>query len=758
MAISRDVLADLLRLVSERTGYPAEMLDPALNIEADLGIDSIKRVEILSAFQRSCSPGEQSAIQRLMDRLTSLKTLRDIAAAIGGALAPAADATAPATAVTAPAPAAERRDVMTELVELVSERTGYPKEMLDPDLNIEADLGIDSIKRVEILSTFQRRGSADEQRRVHEAMETLTSRKTLRELARSLSDALVQSEGPAVAPGMPEASSTAAEQESADEADAPRFVMQAVDTPITEPARLFPGRLWLITDDEHGVAESVAASLTKAGEPSVLLRHGGTVSRIDSHAYTVDLADAAQVAQVLGEIQRTRGVPGGLLHLLPLKPATAWDQMSTGEWRERMTADVKTLYTLVRAMSSDLVAAGPQKGAMLVAATGMGSALTGGDADFPPSHGGIAGFLKTAAIELSTVTCRAVHLDASDTPARAIDHILSEIGCHDASIECAYGRQRRVTFLPQLAPAASNSTTTGLGPESVFLITGGARGITAEIAAAIARAVRPRIFIVGRSPRPVPEASLTAGVESTQQLRQALTKAMRAADGNVKPSDIEAAVQRVLRDREIRRALTAAERAGAAVEYIEVDVRDETAFAAVIDRIYADHGRLDVVVHGAGIIEDKLLKDKTPESFDRVVGTKTDSAFTLMRQLRPASLKVLIFMSSVTATFGNRGQADYGAANGVLNAAAAILARRWPGRVRAINWGPWDKAGMVSDEVKRQFATRGIRVIPIAAGTAVALREILAGEGRDPIVVVGDGPWRSETARTARTHEVELTA
>jgi len=103
-------------------------------------------------------------------------------------------------------------------------------------------------------------------------------------------------------------------------------------------------------------------------------------------------------------------------------------------------------------------------------------------------------------------------------------------------------------------------------------------------------------------------------------------------------------------------------------------------------------------------------------------------------------------MSSVTATFGNRGQADYGAANGVLNALAALLSARWPARVRALNWGPWDKTGMVSDQVKLQFARRGIQVIPASAGVAAIAREIKAKDS-EAVVVFGGGPWVADAAR-----------
>jgi hypothetical protein len=64
-------------------------------------------------------------------------------------------------------------------------------------------------------------------------------------------------------------------------------------------------------------------------------------------------------------------------------------------------------------------------------------------------------------------------------------------------------------------------------------------------------------------------------------------------------------------------------------------MRDGEAFGALIDDVYARHGRIDGVVHGAGVIEDKLVKDKTPESFDRVFGTKAASAVILSEHLKP---------------------------------------------------------------------------------------------------------------------------
>ncbi|MFD7428837.1 beta-ketoacyl synthase N-terminal-like domain-containing protein, partial [Streptomyces sp. NPDC059818] len=165
VAVDAAVLEALLGVVAEKTGYPAEMLEPGMDLEADLGIDSIKRVQILGALQ------ERFPVSGDVDpeRLGELRTLDDVAGFLSSASAPAAAAPVPAVvsapvpvavapvAVEEPAPAAVDAAVLEALLGVVAEKTGYPAEMLEPGMDLEADLGIDSIKRVQILGALQER-------------------------------------------------------------------------------------------------------------------------------------------------------------------------------------------------------------------------------------------------------------------------------------------------------------------------------------------------------------------------------------------------------------------------------------------------------------------------------------------------------------------------------------------------------------------------------------------------------------------------
>jgi NAD(P)-dependent dehydrogenase (short-subunit alcohol dehydrogenase family)/acyl carrier protein len=744
VSTQRDFIGELRGIAAERTGYPPDMLNLDTGIEADLGIDSIKRVEILTEWKRTFTPEEQERIQGIMNQLATSRTLREIATAIGQVCA--AEPTAqPQDSAPAPANAARvstGRDYISELRQIASERTGYEPEMLELDANIEADLGIDSIKRVEILTGFQQLCSPDEQTRIQAVLEKLTSARTLREIADRITAVL--SDSGSVLQSVPAPSRPARK--------VPRFILSATQKPKRQlKPEYYPGRVCLITDDETGIASGIADELNRAGERAVLVRHSPDATIYTGGVFSTDLADAAAIDSLIGAIRREHGSVGAIIHLLPLRSSQTVSQCNFAEWRDLVRLDVRSLYLLARAAENDLKQAGPARGALLATVTARGGEFgLRPNGSVPPTHFGVADFTKTLALEFTDVRCKVVDLDATDPIVILQKKIIDELTAADDTLQVGLPGDRRLTVTPQVAPL-DELIAQQIQGDWVFLLTGGARGITAEIGRRLAERYQPTLILVGSSPLPAgPEPADTAGVVETSCLKAALMARLRASSKTVKPAAVEAALQRLLKDREITCTIESLRQTGARVEYHSVDVRQEEEFGGLIDRIYKEHGRLDVVIHGAGVIEDKLIRDKTPESLDRVVHTKADSAFLLSRKLRPDSLRCLLFMSSITAAFGNRGQADYAAANGIMNGFALSLAAQWPTRVVAMNWGPWAQSGMVSEEVRQQFLARGIQMIPLDGGAEAVLREIQAGKPYDSLVPMGEGPW-AENAIPAQT-------
>ena len=197
------------------------------------------------------------------------------------------------------------------LVEIVSERTGYPPEMIDP----EAELGIDSIKRVEIVGTL--RQSIPELAGVD--LETLSASKSLRAIIDSILQSVTQLQE--------ETPHRPFERASGEEAVG-RFTLKAVEIEALPERKLATsGRVIFVTDDEAGVADSLVFSLREQGQAVVLVRMGDEVSELDTGLYQADLTSDKQVAELVGLIERNQGPIGGLVHLLALKQGEAFEHM-----------------------------------------------------------------------------------------------------------------------------------------------------------------------------------------------------------------------------------------------------------------------------------------------------------------------------------------------------------------------------------------------------------------------------------------------
>jgi acyl transferase domain-containing protein/short-subunit dehydrogenase len=655
---------------------------------------------------------------------------------------PEADAPRPA----AKPPAPDRDSLLAQLLDLVSERTGYPKEALSIDLDLEADLGVDSIKRVEVLGALAESIEAGaDGKQPNLEMEKLSAIKTLRGIADYVVGALNESGGgveqAAAASGngkhegSPPANGAGDLHPGARQGDVQRLVVRLIDAPLPiRPAFNPPAGAIVITDDRLGGARELADRLAELDVKAVLVRHG------TDGGFAADLTDPAAVAELLARVRAECGPISGLVHLLPLAGSPE------GESPEHRTRrEVKSLYLLARGLEDDIRAAGKAGPAVLLSVTGMGGTMGfGGELpqDFSPGHGGVAGFTKCLGFEWPEVTVRVVDVSPEVPAPRLAGQLLGELGAPGGPFEVGRNGDRRVTWQVEPGPLDREAPAVELTDRDTVLVTGGARGITAKVALELATRYKPRLVLVGSSPAPAEEAADTAALATAAEVKAALLKRQPGA----KPAAVEAEYRRLLKGREIRANLEAIRAAGSEVEYRAVDVRDPAAFGALIDEL-GEKGGIAGVIHGAGVIEDKLLRDKTPESFDRVFGTKVDSALLLARKLDPARLKFLSVYASITSRYGNRGQSDYAAANEVLSKLACDLDRKWPGRVVSVAWGPWAEVGMVAD-LQKHLVARGLKLIEPAAGAGFAVDEVVFGAKGEPEVVVAGG---TETAaRPAR--------
>lgn len=284
------------------------------------------------------------------------------------------------------------------------------------------------------------------------------------------------------------------------------------------------------------------------------------------------------------------------------------------------------------------------------------------------------------------------------------------------------------TLQPRPLPAPDTPGT--------WLITGGARGVTAACAIALARAAGGRFILAGRSAEtPWPEG-IAPALNLTALRGQIAAAAVQRGEKPV-PAAIDRSARAAIAGAEIRETLASIRSAGAEAHYIQMDTSDAGSVDSALGSLHARFGSVTGLVHGAGIIADRLADEKTEAELARVFAPKAEGLFHILSRIDRAALRHVGLFSSASAFFGNRGQSDYAMANAILANAGRALSAELPGaRVKVFDWGPWE-GGMVDAALASHFRQQGVALIPLAEGARIFTHELLAGDPSDVELVIG---------------------
>jgi malonyl CoA-acyl carrier protein transacylase len=703
-----DLEATMLTVVAEKTGYPAEMITQSMELEADLGIDSIKRVEILSAV-RERAPGlpELDPAQ-----LGALRTVGEIVDHLRRALGASAPAAAPAPAATngaaahasAPASPASNVDLQATMLAVVAEKTGYPAEMITREMELEADLGIDSIKRVEILSAVRERAPGLPELDPAQLGALRTVGQIVEHLEKAIGasgasatrDARTSSALSALSASPPEAVPKAA--------DGLRWVLRAVPRPAAG----------LVQEGLLGAQDLVVLGSPLAGPlAAALVRRGLKARAAESVASTTD----------------------AVVYLGALAPFTSEDEA---------LAITKHAFQVARAVAPKLAAK---------TATGATGAFVvvedlGGDFGLSGSErawlGGLTGLVKTARQEWPRASVRAIDLEGgagSSDPALA-ERLADELVAGGLEAEVGLRPNGERVALESVARGVTNGPMP-LGRGDVVVVSGGARGVTAGCVIELVRRTGARAVLLGRSTLDDEPAEL-AHVQGDAALKRAVLELSKAQGKTLTPPELGKRVERILASREIRGTLEACRAAGGDARYVAVDVQDGVGVSMALEPVRAEWGPVRALVHGAGVIADRFIADKTDEQWDRVLETKVHGLRAMLEATKADPIRAIVMFSSVAGRTGNMGQCDYASANEILNKVAALEGkrRRAAGQdvvVRSLGWGPWE-GGMVSPALKARFEKLGVRLIGLAEGARWMSEELARFDLDDVEIVLGGEP------------------
>ncbi|QSQ18542.1 type I polyketide synthase [Myxococcus landrumensis] len=357
-----------------------------------------------------------------------------------------------------------------------------------------------------------------------------------------------------------------------------------------------------------------------------------------------------------------------------------------------------------------------------------------------PVTGLFSGMLKSIAREIPGRNVRAVATTWRPL-GEAMELALTELGSEEEggpSVEVCFDATARYVrrLRPTTTPATGDSR---LDASSVVLLTGGGRGVTAVLAGALLKRYGCTVVLLGRSdPEGAPARVLQASDEQLSEVEREFYATELASKPGTRMPELRARFERHLAVRELRATLEGLSRLPGRMVYRVADVTRAEDVARVMDELVDEHGRLDLVVHGAGTQTSKKLNRRRLAE----LRTNLDTKLRGLQQLHSASASrfgpsvPFHVLTSAFSFIGNDGQADYGAANEALDRLCAWVSDRRTGTPWcSVGWLAWDGIGMTrGSEYRVLGASRKLRGIRAEEGEALFL-QLIEGQPREAINV-----------------------
>lgn len=565
------------------------------------------------------------------------------------------------------------------LLDVVSDKTGYPIEMLGMDMDLEADLSIDSIKRLEIIGGLKEKMNFGEGMEEADGMiEQMASIKTLRGMISWIEE---------LQNGSATTNTSAVEVKVEEKAGSESLNGEAPDQLSRYSFTLLPHPL----DGQESVSvEGERFAIPVKGELTDYIKKMKN-----------ELAMKGVQAEIVSEKDKLESFDG-----IILLDTSFTSYFSIQELFNLLKkADMKNLkYIYIFNELNEI------KNAQ-----------------------GFPGFVKTLAQEYSGLKARCITSLTPFDPNSLSALVTEEISRQDSSVDIIYkeGQRFHYSIQPDQIVLEEDSKLQ-LDKDSVVLVLGGAQGITPELVSQLAVDYPCNYVLVGRT-APIEDIE---NVYSLMKTKDEIRKFLIHKGELKKPADIEKKVQEIFKSNKIAEAVSKIEASGAKVSYKQADVKNLKNFKTFVKALKKEYGHIDGVIHSAGILEDKFFADKTLESFEQVYQTKVNPLYVILDELLD-DLKLLVLFSSVTSVYGNKGQSDYAAANSVFDLTAQVLRDKTPARVVTFNWGPWKGAGMVSSSLEGEFKKRGVSLISLKEGGSCFVDELKYG--KEPAVLVMGG-------------------
>ena len=506
-----------------------------------------------------------------------------------------------------------------------------------------------------------------------------------------------------------------------------RFGLALAELPPPASSRSLAGERVIVLAGTDPAGQALAADLAalivaRQAEP-IIIRSGAQA----------DVLAAIDAAESLGPVR----------HLLIANPWSA-----DGDWVAGRESAVNAGYFACQRWLAARSRRGDAARSTLTTVTGLGGDFGLGGDIVSAVGGAYAGLFKGLAREYADVQVRVVDFATSESAVLVAPRVIAEI-MSPGPVEVGWQRGRRTTVVAREAAPGKSAPIAGLARGSVWLVTGGARGVTAACARALGAKHGLNLVLVGSTrPLAVEQAWLTLDEAGLKAL-----KSETMLDAKARGSDPRRAWRDVEKSIEIASGLAKFRGAGVTARYEACDLADRAAVEQLVRRVEREIGPIRGIVHGAGWESACKFEKKTAEGLEATLGPKCVGLEHVVAAVDPRHLESVVAFGSTSGRLGGLGQADYSLANDML---AKIIGRLRGGRraLRAtvFHWHAWDEVGMASRPESRFVLEQfGMKFMPLTEGVDRFMTEIEAGLPEAEVLVT-EPVFCLDTLSTAVSH------
>ena len=494
----------------------------------------------------------------------------------------------------------------------------------------------------------------------------------------------------------------------------------------------------LITNEGTELTLKVQQALEAKGNKVVILNLPEVVKNlVQNKSVTLESNTDEAIAKALQSVEQQYGKVGTFIHLHPHL------EFSGGNFAQHFQTErviLQDVFLLAKHLQAPLTELGNTQRANFLAISQMDGQLgLGKRGNVSVMAGGLRGLVKSLNLEWSSVYCRSVDLQPELLATTKSDQIIAELHDADVSImETGFTETGRVTTQAIPIVVKENQTIeTTITKDSVFLVSGGAKGVTATCVLEMAKTFQCKFILLGRSSNDYILPAYTQEATDDGSLKRLIMNDLKEKGEAPSLPKVKSIFNQINSKKEIQQTLDQIAAYGGQAIYIKGDVTKAASFKVDLLKATQELGSITGAIHGAGRLADKYIQDKTATDFENVLSVKLDGLLSLFQSVNIHHLDHLMLFSSVAGFYGNVGQTDYAMANEILSSAAHLFKTNHPKtHVSAINWGAWD-GGMVSDALKKQFEAAGVRLVNSEGGAAMCVNEFNTAYFNQPQSIIG---------------------